>query len=86
MKKIKLIRSIKDVTGKEDIKEISMKEEAEMCASDFYDVVMSSDGSMLVKDFEPAICNLCGLTSSQVAQMHIKDYMMLAGGVGKYIM
>lgn len=84
-KKIKLIRSIRNAADTDDVKEISMKDETEMSASDFYDVVLSSDGKIALGDMESAICNLCGLTSEQVASMSPKDYIMLSGEVGKYI-
>lgn len=85
MKKIILIRTIRNAADTEDVKEINMKEEAEMTASDFYDVSMSTNDKVEIGSFEPAICNLCGLTSSQVASMHPKDYMMLSAEVGKYL-
>ena len=86
MKKIKLIRAVKTADGSSEIKEVSMKEDDDMSASDFYDVVMSADGRIAIGDMESAVCNLCGLTSSQVASMHIKDYLALSGEVGKHIL
>lgn len=88
MKKIKLIRPIKDAAGVNDITEITIKDEDKISASDFYDVEMptNENASIPLKAFEPVICNLCGLTSAQVAQMHVKDYMGLTGEVGKYFL
>ena len=63
-----------------------MKEEKDMTASDFYDVAFSADGTVKLGDMESAICNLYGLTSSQVASMHVKDYLSLSQEVGKHIL
>ena len=85
MKQIKLIREIDNAAGTDKISEVNLKEEAEMNAADFYDITMSADGKMELGNFAAAIANLTGLTSSQVASMHPKDFMMLCGEVGKYI-
>ena len=85
MKKIVLTRSIKNAAGTEDILEINMKEESEMNAYDFYDVEFGADGKVALGAMAPAIANLCNLTSEQVSNLHIKDFMSLSADVGKYI-
>lgn len=84
-KKIKLIRPIKDAKGENDITEITMKPEDQMSAHDFYDVQFDVNGGTTLGSTAPAIANLCGLTSAQVANLHPKDYLMLSLDVGKYI-
>lgn len=86
MEKIKLKRPIKTVKGDEEIKEVTIKDEKDMCAADFYDVKFSSDGTVALGDMKSAICNLCGLTEEQVASLHPKDYIGISGEVGKYIL
>lgn len=85
-KKIKLIRPILHVDGKTELKEVTVKSEDEMSASDFYDVQFSADGTVKLGDMSSAVANLCGLTSAQVRSMHPTDYFSLSGEVGKYIL
>lgn len=76
-----LKRAIKDVSGENEIKEVQVKEEADLNASDFYEVLAYPTGENLAD----AVANVCGLTSMQVASMSIKDYRVLAGKVGKFL-
>ena len=85
MKKIKLIRAIKDAAGIEDINEINIKEENEITAYDLYDVEFDSGGKIKFGTMAPAIANMCNLTEAQVASMSPKDFAQLSAEVGKYI-
>jgi len=81
MKQYKLNRPIKDVSGENDIDEITVKEEDDLNASDFYAVVANPSGENLAE----TVANMCGLTSMQVASMSPKDYVHLSNEVGKYV-
>jgi len=85
MKKIKLIRPIKDVTGENELNEVSIKEENEITAYDLYDVEFDSGGKIKFGTMAPAIANMCNLTEGQVATMSPKDFAKLSAEVGKYI-
>jgi len=81
MEKFKLKRDIKDALGKDKISEINVKEEKDLTADDFLDVVAIPTGANL-KD---AVCNITGLTGDQVGSMHPYDYNKLASMVGNFI-
>ena len=82
---IKLKRPIKDAAGTGEVSELKIKDESEMSASDFYDVVISSSGEMRLGDMAGTIANLTGITEEQVASLHPSDYIKLSGEVGKYL-
>ena len=79
MTKFKLKRPIKDALGEKDIVEIKVREEKELTADDFLDVVAIPSG----QNVKETVCNMTGLTSEQVGSMHPSDYNKLAGLVGK---
>ena len=81
MKKFVLKRSIKDALGEKEVKEFQVKEEVDISADDFLDVIAIPSGANL-KD---AVCNITGLTGEQVGNLHPSDYNKLAGLVGKFI-
>ena len=81
MEKFILRRSIKDALGESEVKDIQVKEEADISADDFLDVIAIPTGANL-KD---AVCNITGLTGEQVGSLHPSDYNKLAGLVGKFI-
>jgi len=84
-KKFKLKRPIEDASGKGELTEIEIKDEKDISASDFYDVSFNADGSSKLGAMADTIANLCGLTDSQVASLHVKDYVAISAEVGKYI-
>lgn len=84
-KKFKLQRPIKNAAETGEINEVSIKDEKDISASDFYDVSFSPDGSSNLGAMAETIANLTGLTSGQVASLHIKDYVKVSAEVGKYI-
>lgn len=83
--KIKLQRSIPNAAETGDIDEVEIKDEKDISASDFYDVSFNPDGSSNLGAMAETIANLTGLTSGQVAALHVKDYIKLSAEVGKYI-
>jgi len=83
--KFKLKRPIKDAAGTSDITELKIKDESDMSASDFYDVIISSNGEMRLGDMAGTIANITGITEEQVASLHPSDFIMLSGEVGKYL-
>lgn len=83
--KIKLKRPIQNAAGTGEITEVTVKDEREMTASDFYEVSFSPDGSSNLGAMAETIANLTGLTRSQVASLHISDYIKLSTVVGKHI-
>jgi len=83
--KFKLKRSIQNAAGTEEINEVSIKDEKDISASDFYDVSFNPDGSSNLGAMADTIANLTGLTNEQVASLHVKDYIKLSAEVGKYI-
>ena len=85
MAKIKLQRAIKDPSGENDVNEVTVKDEAKITASDFYDISFNPDGSSTLGSYANTIANLTGLTELQVDSLHPKDYIKLSGEVGKYI-
>ena len=84
-KKFKLKRAIRNPADTEDIMEVSIKDEKDISASDFYEVSFSPDGSSHLGATAETVANLTGLTSGQVASLHIKDYIKLSAEVGKFI-
>jgi len=84
-KKIKLSRSIRNASDSEDIEFVTIKDESEISAFDFFDVTFSADGSTKLGSMAETIANLTGLTYEQVGSLHIKDYTLLSAEVGKYI-
>lgn len=85
MKKIKLIRPIKDAKGENDITEISIKDEKDITAYDYMNYKISNDGTTELGAMVGSICNLCGLTEEQVLSMAPKDYMHIYAEVGKHL-
>ena len=77
MKKFKLKRPIENVTGDGQIKEVTLKDEKNISAADFYDVSFNPDGSSTLGASAGTIANLFGLTDAQVASLHPKDYVTL---------
>ena len=84
-KKFKLKRPIENVTGDSEIKEVTLKDEKNISASDFYDVSFNADGSSSLGSMAETIANLFTLTSSQVASLHPKDYIVLSGEVSYFL-
>ena len=84
-KKFKLQRPIQNAAETGEINEVSIKDEKDISASDFYDVSFSPDGSSNLGAMAETIANLTGLTSGQVAALHVKDYVKLSAELGKYI-
>jgi len=82
---VKLKRPIKDAAGTGELKELKIKDESEMSASDFYDVTFSATGEMRLGDMAGTIANITGITEEQVASLHPSDFIMLSGEVGKYL-
>lgn len=85
-KSIKLIRAITSMDGKDKLNEVIVKDADKITAYDFFDVEFSSTGTVKLGSMASAVANLCNLTDTQVAEMHPKDYIMLTGEVGKYIL
>ena len=83
--KFKLKRHIRNAADTDDVTEVKVKDEKDISASDFYDVSFNPDGSSNLGAMAETIANLTGLTSSQVASLHVKDYIKLSAEVGKYI-
>ena len=79
------MRPIKDAAGEKEISEITIKDENEISACDFYNISFDGDGKSSLGSYADAIANLAGLTDLQVASMHPKDYVALSAEVGKYI-
>ena len=84
-KKFKLKRLIRNAADTEDITEVTVKDEKDVSASDFYDMEVSTDGKMKMGSMSVVIANLTGLTESQVAELHIKDYMILTEEVSSFL-
>lgn len=84
-KKFDLKRPIRNAADTEDVTEVTVKDEKDISACDFYDVSFSADGSSNLGSMASTIANLTGLTESQVASLHVKDYIVLSGEVGLYI-
>ena len=85
-KKMKLIKSIPNALEDGEINEIEIRDEDTYTASDFYDIEIPTDGKLKMGMYAPGIANITGLTESQVASLHFKDYAQLAETVGKYIL
>ncbi len=85
MNKLTLKRAIRNAADTEDVNEVSIKDEKDISASDFYDVSFNPDGSSNLGAMADTIANLTGLTSWQVASLHVKDYIKLSSEVGKFI-
>ena len=89
MKKYKLKRAIKDHNDN-DVKELQIKDDNDICASDFYNIQVNygEDGQVkeTLGDLKDAIANVCGLTTAQVNSMHPSDYIKLSAIVGKFLM
>lgn len=83
--KFKLKRPIQNAAQDGEIEEVVCKDEKDISASDFYNVTFNADGSTQLGSMADTIANLFGLTSDQVALLHIKDYIVLSGEVGKYL-
>ena len=83
--KFKLKRPIQNAAQDGEVNEVTCKDEKDISASDFYDVSFNADGSTQLGSMADTIANLFGLTSNQVALLHIKDYITLSGEVGKYL-
>jgi len=83
--KFKLKRPIQNAAENGELEEVICKDEKDISASDFYDVSFNADGSSQLGSMADTIANLFGLTSGQVASLHIKDYITLSGEVGKYL-
>jgi len=84
-KKIKLSRSIRNVADTEDIKEISIKDDKDVSACDFYEMEVSTDGKMNIGSMAGVIANLTGLTDEQVASLKPKDYMEVMGEASSFL-
>ena len=84
-KTFKLKRPIPDATGNGEVNEVSIKDEKDICAADFYDVSFSADGSSNLGATAETVANLTGLTSAQVGLLHVADYIKLSAEVGKFI-
>ena len=82
---IKLKRPIRDAADKEDLLEVTLKDENDVSASDFYNMEVSTDGKMNMGSLSGVVANLTGLTESQVAELHIKDYMILTEKVSSFL-
>ena len=85
MGKFKLTRPIRNVADTDDITELTIKSSDEVSASDFYSMSVGDGEEINLGSMSGAIESIAGLTSSQVASLHIKDYIALSAIVGKYM-
>ena len=46
---------------------------------------ISTDGKANMGSMSGVVANLCGLTESQVAELHIKDYIALTAEVSSFL-
>ena len=83
--KIKLKRPIQNAAGDGELKEVTFKDEKDVCASDFYGVKYNADGSSDLGSMAPTVANLSGLTENQVALLDIKDYIVLSGKAASFL-
>lgn len=81
----KLQRPIRNAADTEDIDKITMKDEKDISACDFYGVSFGQDGKTQLGLMAETIANLCGITESQVASLHIKDYLKISGEVSNFL-
>jgi hypothetical protein len=75
--RFKLQRPIRNAADTEDINEVTMKDEDSVSASDFYNIEIPTGDEIRFGQMASLIGDLCGLTDSQVASLHIKDYLKL---------
>ena len=85
MSKIKLSRPIRNAADTSDIDEITIKDENEVSASDFYSLEISTDGKMNLGTMAGVVADLTGLTDEQVASLKPKDYMAIMGEVTSFL-
>lgn len=85
VKKIKLKRPISNITGDGEINEVTIKDEKDVSASDFYDMEMSADGKTNLGSMSGVVANLLGLTESQVAEMKPSDYIKIMGEISSFL-
>lgn len=85
MKEFELCKPIPNALGDGEITKITLKDEKDISASDFYDVSFGADGSAKLGSMAPAIANLAGITESQVASLNIKDYIKLSTEVSGFL-
>lgn len=80
-KKFKLKRPIQNIAKDAEVTEVTMKEEKDVCASDFYGISPTGNiGAMA-----DTVANMFGLSSAQVASLHPKDYIMLSGELASFL-
>ena len=84
-KKFTLKREIENAAGTDKVTEVTIKDEKDISACDFYDVSFKADGTSNIGSMATTIANLTGLTTSQVASLHVKDYIVLSAEVGNFI-
>ena len=85
MSKIKLTRPIRNAADTDDINEITIKDENDVSASDFYNLEISTDGKMNLGSMAGVVADLTGLTDEQVASLKPKDYMLIMGEVTSFL-
>lgn len=85
MSKIKLSRPIRNAADTENIEEITIKDEKDVSASDFYNLEISTDGKMNLGTMAGVVADLTGLTDEQVASLKPKDYMAIMGEVTSFL-
>jgi len=83
-KVFKLRRPIANAAGTGTIDEVTMKDEKDINAMDFYDVSFSVGGSTLGA-MADTVANLFSLTSTQVATLHPKDFILFSGECSSFL-
>ena len=81
--RMRLSRPIEDAAGSGEIIEITIKDEKDVSAIDFYGISFGADGKSELGSLAGTIANLTGLTDNQVALLSVKDYMKLNAKVAK---
>ncbi len=84
--KFKLTRPLENASGDGDISEVTRKEDKDVSASDFYSVTIAQDGTSSLGSMADAISNIYGLTSSQVASLHPKDFILMSGECSTFLL
>lgn len=85
MREIKLRRSINSAREDATIDTIKIKDNEDFSAADFYEMKVSSDGTMKLGDMAGTAATIAGLTERQVADLHPKDFMELVSIAGKFL-
>lgn len=80
-KKFKLKRPIQNIAKDAEVTEVTMKDDKDICAADFYGISPTGNiGAMA-----DTVANMFNLTNEQVASLHPSDYIKLSGELAGFL-